>query len=299
MTLPASSQPPVPPERSKSISPSDGIPHIGAVSLPVARAEELLQTLPGVISARIMIDPSKGGLVDEIHVLTTTEVTPKQTVRNVESALIAHLGMRVSHKKISVATSEDPVQKAQRVSGQIVAPQGTVEEQQVPRGSQYATPSGQGVLRSSGSMTPRGMLAVPAGAVPRRRIYFEDVEVRRSRTKGVACRVTLRKGEQTFIGEAEGVENERLRVELAARAALVAIRQAEVEGGADEPVLGLEGCKMIEAFERTFVFVGITARAGRDSALMTGSAEVKESAETASVLAVLDATNRWLELMRP
>ena len=37
--------------------------------------------------------------------LTTAEVTPKQTVRNVESALIAHLGMRVSHKKISVATT--------------------------------------------------------------------------------------------------------------------------------------------------------------------------------------------------
>jgi len=28
---------------------------------------------------------------------------------------------------------------------------------------------------------------------------------------------------------------------------------------------------------------------------MTGSAEVRESAETASVLAVLDATNRWVE----
>jgi hypothetical protein len=29
--------------------------------------------------------------------------------------------------------------------------------------------------------------------------------------------------------------------------------------------------------------------------LMTGSAQVRESAETASVLAVLDATNRWLD----
>lgn len=298
MTLPASSQPPapVPPERSKP-SPADGIPHIGAVTLPVARAEELLQTLPGVISARIMIDPSQGGLVDEIHVLTTTEVTPKQTVRNIESALIAHLGFRVSHKKISVATSEDPVQKAQRASGQVVAPQGAWEPP-APTATPTMSPPG-GVLRTSGAATPRGMLAVPAGAaVPRRRIYFEDVEVRRSRTKGVACRVTLRKGEQTFIGEAEGVENERLRVELAARAALAAIRQAEVEGGAEEPPLGLEGCKVIEAFERTFVFVGITARAGRDNALMTGSAEVKESPETASVLAVLDATNRWLDLMR-
>ena len=73
--------------------------------LPIQRAEELLATLPGVISARIVASPN--GAVDEIHILTTTEVTPKQTVRNVESALIAHLGMHVSHKKISVATSDE------------------------------------------------------------------------------------------------------------------------------------------------------------------------------------------------
>ena len=72
--------------------------------LPIQRAEELLATLPGVISARIVASIS--GAVEEIHILTTTEVAPKQTVRNVESALIAHLGMHVSHKKISVATSD-------------------------------------------------------------------------------------------------------------------------------------------------------------------------------------------------
>src|SRR5690242_13408045 len=73
--------------------------------LPIQRAEELLSTLPGVISARIVASGS--GAVEEIHILTTDEVSPKQTVRNVESALIAHLGMRVSHKKISVATSSE------------------------------------------------------------------------------------------------------------------------------------------------------------------------------------------------
>ena len=62
-----------------------------------------------------------------------------------------------------------------------------------------------------------------------RRIYFEDLEVRRSRAKGVTCRVTLRKGDQSYIGEAEGMENERIRIELAARATLSAIKQAEGE----------------------------------------------------------------------
>ena len=125
-------------------------------------------------------------------------------------------------------------------------------------------------------------------------MYFEDIEVRRSRSKGVACRVTLRKGESAYVGEAEGLENERLRIELAARATLSAITQAE----GDARVLGLEGCKVIDAFDRQFVFVGLTTRTGRDSALLTGSAEVKESQETASVLAVLDATNRWIDYSR-
>jgi hypothetical protein len=38
---------------------------------------------------------------------------------------------------------------------------------------------------------------------------------------------------------------------------------------------------------------------GRESLVLTGSAQIKESAERAAVFAVLDATNRWTELRRP
>jgi len=254
---------------ASSSTPQDS-PLIAGSVLPIQRAEELLATLPGVISARIVA--SSNGAVDEIHLLTTTEVTPKQTVRNVESALMAHLGMRVSHKKISVATSDDPHRPLRGTPTPVYTPE-------VPPPS-AATPT------HYGRPTP-----VAGGAISGRRLYFEDIEVRRSRSKGVACRVTLRKGEETYIGESEGMENERIRIELAARAALAAIRQAE--GG--ERVLALEGCKVVDAFERNFVFVGVTIRESRESVLATGSAEIRESAETASVLAVLDATNRWLD----
>ncbi len=246
-------------------NPSPHSPHSSSIAgtlLPIQRAEELLGTLPGVISAKIISGAS--GEVDEIHLLTTPELSPKQTVRNVESALLAHLGMRVSHKKISVATSTDASARPARPSGD--------------------------AERQSGEVVAVAMGPQP----PKRRIYFEDVEVRRSRTKGVTCRVTLKKGDQVFVGEAEGMENERLRIELAARATLTALQQAEGE----TRVLALEGCKNVEAFDREFVFVGITARAGRDTMLLTGSAEVRESPETAGVLAVLDATNRWVEMVR-
>ena len=300
--------------------------------LPIQRAEELLATLPGIISARIVASGS--GAVDEIHILTTDEVTPKQTVRNVESALIAHLGMRVSHKKISVATSNDTKSQQGGSAAQATAsnhttqptpPKGVegliplrsekVERAEAPKSAAPAAPAMSNLSPSpaaSAQQPGASMRATPPHSMPvvtppsgqpaltselapgsalRRRLYFEDIEVRRSRSKGVACRVTLRKGEQAFVGEAEGLENERLRIELAARATLSAISQAE----GDARVLGLEGCKQIEAFDRQFVFVGLTTRTGRESALLTGSAEVKESQETASVLAVLDATNRWID----
>ncbi len=234
--------------------PANSSPHGSSIAgsvLPIARAEELLATLPGVIAARIVADDKGAG--GEIHVLTTPELTPKKTVRNIESALVAQLGMKVDHRKISVATS--------------------TEKKSTPaEGSRVVEP------------------VSPAAAESRRRIYFEDVEVRRSRSSGVSCRVTLRKGEKSFIGETDGVENERSRVELAAQATLKAIAMAE----GPERALALLGCKQITAFERDFVFAGVTARFGRDTAMLTGSCEVRDSLETASVLAVLDATNRWI-----
>lgn len=229
--------------------PKPASPIAGSV-LPIKRAEELLLTLPGVVAARIVA--SEAGTVSEIHLLTSAEVNPKQTVRNVESALIAHLGMKVDHRKISVATTVDPQRTAEArhaVGGSAVAEEG-----------------------------------------PRRRYYFEDVEVRRSRAQGVTCRVTLRRERESYTGEAEGAESERSRAELAARAAVLAIAQAEDAAHA----LALDGCRLIDAFEREFVFVAVTVRAGRETALLSGSCEVKDSAETASVLAVLDATNRWV-----
>ena len=232
--------------------------------LPIQRAEELLATLPGVVSARIIA--SEQGAVDEIHLLTSIDVAPKQTVRNVESALIAHLGMRVDHRKISVATTASPPREDQRGARATAGSQLRMDDQLAA-----ATLAGE-------------------AEASRRRLYFEDVEVRRSRVRGVMCRVTLRKGDTSFVGESEGMESERSRVELAARATLAAIAEAET----GSRLVALDGVRVIEAFEREFVFVGVTARVGRDIAFLTGTCEVRDGAETASALAVLDATNRWM-----
>ncbi len=237
-------------------------PIAGSV-LPIKRAEELILTLPGVISARIIAGES--GAIDQVHVLTTSELTPKQMVRNIESALIAHLAMRIDHRKISVATTTETRPK--------------LLEPVAVRPPSLVVPEGRSDVKA-----PRtGLFA--------RRLYFEDVEVRGSRSKGLSCRVTLRKANSSFIGEALGIEGDRSRVELAARATLLAIADAENREGQ----LGVQGVKVFDAFERTFVFVAVSVRSGRENKVLTGSVEMRESAESAGVLAVLDATNRWLE----
>ncbi len=218
--------------------------------LPLQKAEELIATLQDVVSVRITATES--GSVDTIHVLVSGGVPAKAVVRNIESALMAQLGLRVDHRKISVAATA----------------------MNAPR----ATPAGTPVVEER-------------AAVAARTVYFEDVEVRGSRARGVTCKVTLRIGGEHYAGEAEeGMQSDRSRVDVAARATLTALALSGPTGA----LFSLEGVKVMTAFDREFVFAAVMARSGREQLMLTGSCEVRDSAETAAVLAVLDATNRWM-----
>jgi hypothetical protein len=67
----------------------------------VDEIEALLEQLPGVINARIVVND--WGAIEEAHILSTSERNPKQVVRDVESALAAKWGINIDHKKVSVA----------------------------------------------------------------------------------------------------------------------------------------------------------------------------------------------------
>lgn len=279
--------------------------------LPIRRAEELIATLPGVLSVRIVASPT--GAVDEVHVLTTETVAPRQTVRNIESALMAQLGLRVNHRKISIATTLDPSRATDGVPG---------------AGAPLAAPAAEPVVRSGGPpVAVPAVSAVPAGAperevVPararegtreesrpegrreaapegtdgRRQLLFEDVEVRRSRTRGAVCQVTVSREGAVHVGEAEGPDTDTSRLELTARATLLAVAQALAGAVRPERMPVLEGVRPLEAFGRSFMFVVLQARGGRMPVVLTGTSEVRESPEASVVVAVLDATNRWLSL---
>jgi len=217
----------------------------------VRRAENLLTSLEGVLSARVVTTPL--GEVSEVHILAQSGLQPKQLVRNIESALLAQLGLKVDHRKISIAQTAEvrPIEAVERA---------VVRERSLRRAALFES------------------LQVAPGRRPHR----------------VTLTVTLSFGGKTESAEEEGSDTPRSKVEAAARAAVTVMDKLL----ADDSV-ALEGAKIIDAFDREFVIVGVQGLGGRESVLLMGTAEIKESAERAAVFAVLDATNRWAEARRP
>jgi hypothetical protein len=233
------------------------VPPSGPDSVPdpwgVRRAENLLTSLEGILSARVVTTPL--GEVSEVHVLAQSGLQPKQLVRNIESALLAQLGLKVDHRKISVAQTAD------------VKPIETLERETVRE------------------------------KVLRRSVLFENMTVAPGRRPHrIQITVTLSFRELTETAEEESSDTPRSRVEAAAKAAVTVLDRLLAEQAAS---VALEGAKIIEVFDREFAFVGVQGLGGRESLLLTGTAEIKESAERAAVFAVLDATNRWTEARRP
>ena len=216
----------------------------------VKRAENLIASLTGVLSARVVVTPL--GEVSEIHVLTTSDQQAKQMVRNIESALMAQLGMKIDHRKISVAQTAD------------VRPIEEMQEEAVRTRSKQ------------------------------RVVVFQSLEVRPSeRPQRVLVRVRLSFAGREAEAEEQGTDTVRNRVEAAARAAAACLDELLPDNS-----IALEGAAIIEAFDRKFVFVAVHGLGGREAQLLTGTCEIRESAERSSVLAVLDATNRWADARR-
>ena len=217
---------------------------VGDVGL-LNRAEKLLGELTGVVSARIVADPA--GRIEEIHVLTDQTVSPKQTVRNVESALLAQLGIEVDHRKVSVAQTSGPAEGA---SAKII-----------------------GIGQLTGV----------------RRYLFEGYEFERKMPQHIVCRVKLRLDAQEFLGEAQGTDLERGRLNAAAQAVLNGLEMAEEDVG-----FALDGVKQLDAFDQPIVVTAVYGLSGRTRMYLAGAAPVTESPEHAAILATLKATNRWI-----
>lgn len=78
---------------------------MGAPKVSASDIEAVIRSLTNVNSTRVVMDD--GGSIREIHVLTDDTRSPKQLVRDVESALQAQFGLELDHKKVSIAQTQN------------------------------------------------------------------------------------------------------------------------------------------------------------------------------------------------
>lgn len=245
-----------------------GVPVEGSASQEeggwtIEEAERLLNSLTGVLSARMVASP--GERIDEIHLLTTEDVAAKRTVRNVESALLAHLGLTVDHRKISVAqTSATP----------------STEEGE----------DGDNAIARFVERTSTG------GREPR--LLFIGHQLESDRPQRVRARVTIEWQDERVVGEAMGTDLPRARLEVLANAVLQAVETLlDLVGGDDVMngvALSLDGVKVVQAFDRRYVLVGVHALQGRNVTVLSGSAPADTALEGSVIMATLQATDRWV-----
>ena len=287
-------------------------------------AEDLLGTLKGVLSARVVAHPD--GSVEEVHILTTDEVAPKQTVRNVESALRARYDVAIDHRKISVAQTTARLPKPKPKHGLKPAHEGVAAGNLPPldlppRRARLRAERESEVSETAAPapavepLRPFPMPKAPARAEERKapappmapapaaseapseeRLLFMSHTVESLRSHRLNMTVALEWRGERYVGDAGGADLSRARIEGFAVATLRAIEAAlepslppmERAGVA----LSLDGVQLVEAFDRQFVLVSVNALLGGEITHLTGAAAVEDSKDRAVILATLQATDR-------
>lgn len=247
----------MPPSNSEQ-RPSPPGPINGAAER-VPELEELLQSLEGVESVSII--PGENGGFQEIHVLSNTGLEPKKVVRNVESALLAEAGVKIDHRIISVAQRRSELPE--------------------PSEDDHPEPSEDGATTGGG---PAAREVAPSD-----RLVLRSVHLERSAGETITCTVTL-EGEESYEGQATGMDHRKTRLTVVGKAVLDALRDV-TDDGSD---LMLDGVETVNAFGRRVVLALVHSMENRRAIPLTGAALIEDSPEETAVLAVLDATNRWL-----
>lgn len=229
-----------------------------------ADAERLLGALAGVVSAHVVTDAT--GEIVEIHILASSDLHPKQMVRNVESALSAGLGLTIDRRIVSVAQLRTNLDS----NGQGPA-------HRVGRESVDQEDSGH---------EHRWLRGLP-GDEAERRLVFVRYESRRDAER-CQCQVVFRDGAREVAGSGSGPDTRAGRTEAAARAVFDGIGKARPDLQVE-----LEATAISSNRGHSFVLVAAHAVLQRNLVRLAGAAPLSRSPEEAAILAALQAANRW------
>lgn len=276
-------------------------------------AEQLLAALPGIVSARVIAGP--GGAFEEIHILATAELHPKQIVRNIESALSAGLGVEINRRIVSIAqlredaaadflaVDETTNDRAIHVPGPETDSSAVYAAQPdalagVAPPANAAPAMASPAHTASATASPAAPAPAPtANGAPRRtgtegattaRVVYLGHEVTVDTDRTATCTAVFRAGEEEFAGQGTGFDSPQGRAEAAARAAVAALH-----GTTDRGRLGLEGVAIVDTPGHECVLVSVRTLDGRRRTSLTGAAPLRDSPEEAAILATLHATNHW------
>lgn len=228
--------------------------------MDLTSVEDALRRIPEVRAARIVADDS--GRPVEVHILATTSKAPKQLVRDVQSVAIAAAGVEFDHRIVSVVQLEED-------------------------GSDSPAAVTTAEHASNGS-------APSAVATLVERVVVDNVLVARQGVHAHAT-VTLRRGDASVIGNADGTIAMTTRHRIVAEACLNALRLLE-------PLavnMAVEFVNVQTLGNRRVSTVTVVLVAPPHEELLAGVAPVHGNLDEEAVArAVLDATNRRLTQLR-
>ena len=218
----------------------------------IEEAEVLLNSLKGVVSARVVARPE--GEIEEVHLLTMGDVSPKQSVRNVESALLARFGMKIDHRKVSVAQ--------------------TTEEEAAREAKVFQHPA-------------------RLNREERILFVSHQVETERSHRVRIRVTLEWRGERYEGEASGADLVRARLETTAAAAVKAIEGAIAPLLGEG-EVALSVDGVKLLETFDKQFALVAIHAIHGRSITALAGAAAVEDTADKAVILGTLQATDRWV-----
>jgi hypothetical protein len=194
-----------------------------------------------VLSARVVTTPL--GEVSEVHVLAQAGLQAKQLVRNIESALLAQLGLKVDHRKISIAQTADvkPLEAIERTA---------VRDRAMKRAALF-----ESLFVAPGKRPHRIMIQVSLSFSGRTATAEEEIsDTPRSKVEG-AARAAVTVLDQLLSDHSVALEGAKIMNAFDREFVLVAVQGL----GGREAVLLIGTAEIKESAERAAVFAVLDA----------------------------------------
>jgi hypothetical protein len=225
---------------------------------PVEEVERAVAGLKDVRSARLVGDDS-GGIL-EVHVVSDSSRSAKMVARDVESILVAKLGVTIDHRKISVAQVD-----------------GGDEEPAAP-------------APAPAKEAPAGLYLAPED----RRIEFVGVSLAQSNLVAQA-RVELMRNDVSTVAEANGADSTDSVQRLVAEATIEAVQRYFENGG----LFTVTAVEQLTIGGKRISVVCVDHVHERHERVLVGACPTDGDVPRAVALATLDAVNRFLRRLEP